>query len=261
MRILTLTLALLMAVPVQAISVYDGARHATDIIDNVQDLVDQVNQIQNQVQQIQRLSEQISQMNDYLDRLGKAERVILKADKLVTRDLVELGEEIKEYTDGLGLTGDEEQENTELYGDINKEEHSKENEVEPEDEYTKHENVEKEFAAYKKTSDSTSQMRLEIVAQLEELGSDLNNAKTDQEVQKINSSINAHKLMLSALKDEEERQYRSFQAELRRNENAQAKELTRYEQRKRFLDEVSRTRREVYKLSRSAKILGLIEGN
>ena len=261
MRTLILTLALLMSFQASAISVYDAPRHATDIIDNVQDLVDQVNQIQNQVQQIQRLSEQIGQMDDYLDRVGHAEKVVVKSEELVTDDVRELLEEIDEYINGEGLTDNEEQENTELYGDINKEEHTKEHELDPEDEYTKHERVEKEFAAYKKTSDSISQKRLAIVAQLEALAGDLNAAKTDQEVQKINSSINAHKLMLSALKDEEERQYRSFQAELRRNENAQAKEQTRYKERQKFLDEINRTRSQVYKLSKSAKILGLIEGN
>ena len=259
--LLALSLLLLSIFKLQAIPVYDGPRHATDIIDNVQDIIDQISQIKNQVDQINKLGKQIGQMDDYLDRVGHAQKVIVRTEELITDDVRELLEEIDEYINGEGLTGSEEQENSELYGEINKEEHKRENQPDPEDQYSKHERVEKEFAAYKNTSQSISQKRLAIVAQLEALGNDLNSASTDQQVQKINSSINAHKLMLSALKDEEERQYRSFQAELRRNENALAKEQTRYQERKKDLDKQNRNRPQTYKLAKSSEILNMIEGN
>ena len=239
--------------------VYDGPRHVTDIIDNIQDIVDQISQIKNQVDQIKKLSEQIGQMDDYLDRVGKAARVAVKTEELVTGDINDILKEVDEYINGPGLTEEESQENSELYGDIDKEEHSSLNEPVPEQKYSKHERVEKEFAAYKKTSDSISFKRLAILNELASLGSRLNSAATDQEVQKLNSAINAHKLMITALKDEEERQYRSFQAEIRRNENALAKERTRYEERTKFLDEINRTRQKVFRLKKSAEILNIFE--
>ena len=270
MKRLILILTLIISVNTQAggLPVYDGSRHITDLIDNIQDIIDQVNQIknqmeqiENQVEQIEQLSEQIEQMDDYLDRVGHAAKVGVKVNELLTKDIKDILDEIYEYTGGEGLTEAEKKQNTELYGDINKEDHTTVNEPEPEKKYEKHERVEKEYAAYKKTSDSISLKRMALLDELERLSGLLNAAGTDQEVQKINSSINAHKLMLSALKDEEERQYRSYQAEIRRNENIQAKERTRYEERTKFNDVLNRTKDAVYKLKKSREILNLIEGN
>ncbi len=242
------------------VPVFDGVRHVTDIIDNIQDLIDQVNQIKNQVEQIKRLSKQIKQMDDYLDRVGHAAKVAVKTEKLLTGDINDILREIDEYIYGPGLTKEDKDENTDLYGDIDKEEHVRLEEPLPEKQYDKHERVEKEFAAYKKTSNSINIKRLEILDHLQELGALLNAAKTDQQVQKINSSINAHKLMLSALKDEEERQYRSFTAELNRNRNALDKEITRFAERAKLLDLNNRTREARYIITKSNDILNLIEG-
>lgn len=243
------------------IPVFDGVRHVTDIIDNIQDLVDKVSQIKNQVEQIKRLTQQIEQMDDYLDRVGHAAKVAVKTEKLLNGDINDILREIDEYIYGEGLTKEEKEENTELYGDIDKEEHLRLEEPLPDKQYDKHESVEKEFAAYKKASHSISIKRLSLLDHLQELGSLLNSAGTDQEVQKVNSSINAHKLMLTALKDEEERQYRSFTAELNRNKNALEKEITRFGERAKLLDLNNRKRQVRYIITKSADILNFIEGN
>lgn len=242
------------------IPVFDGIRHVTDIIDNIQDLLDQVNQIKNQVEQIKKLSEQVRQMDDYLERIGKAAQVAIKTEELITDDLNDILKEIDEYIYGAGKTAEEIKEHIDLYGSINKEDHSKTSEPLSEEKYEKFERVEKEFAAYKKTSESISQKRFAILKELETLGIRLKSAATDQEIQKINSSINAHHLMLAALSDEEKKQFQSFQAETRRNENALAKERTRYQERLILLDRINRTKRKVYRLKRSAEILMQIEG-
>ena len=243
----------------RGIPVYDGARHVTDLIDNIQDIIDQVSQIKNQVEQINNQVEQIKQMNDYLDRVGHAARVGVKIENLVTNDLKEILEEINEYTGGAGLTESEKKENSELYGGIDKQSHTAINVPEPEKKYEKHERVEKEYAAYKQASESISLKRMQLLDELQRLSGLLDTAETDQEVQKIGSSINAHKLMLAGLKDEEERQYRSFLAEIRRNENVLAKEITRFQERTRFNDIVNSTRKAVYTLRKSRDILKLIE--
>ena len=262
MKSLILITLLMFSINVKAggIPVFDGVRHVTDIIDNIQDIIDQVNQIKNQVEQIKKLNEQIQQMDDYLDRVGHAAKVIVKTEKLLTGDVQDILKEIDEYIFGEGLTTEEQEVNIELYGDVDKEEHIRLNEPLPEEQYDKHERVEKEFAAYKKTSESISIKRLGILNHLQELGGLLNSAGTDQEVQKINSSINAHKLMLTALKDEEERQYRSFTAELKRNKNALEKEVTRFAERTKLLELNNRSRQARYIISKSSKILNLIEG-
>ena len=241
------------------IPVIDAVRHVTDIIDNIQDIIDQVNQIKNQIEQIKKLTEQIEQMDDYLDRVGHAAKIAVKTEKLLNGDINDILSEIDEYIYGEGLTKEEKEENTELFGDIDKEEHLRLEEPLPEKQYDKHERVEKEFAAYKKASDSISLKRLGILDHLQELGSLLNSAGTDREVQKINSSINAHKLMLSALKDEEERQYRSYTSELNRNKNALEKEITRFGERAKLLDLNNRNRQARYIITKSTDILKLIE--
>lgn len=243
------------------IPVYDGVRHVTDVIDNIQDILDQVNQIKNQVDQIKKLTKQIEQMDDYLERVGKAAKVAVKTEELLTGDIKDILKEIDEYIYGKGITEEDKEENTDLYGDIDKEKHIPLNEPLPEEKYEKYERVEREFAAYKKTSESISNKRLAILTELQNLGERLKNASTDQEIQKINASINAHSLMLAALKDEEERQHASFLAEYTRNENARSKERTRYEELTRFLDEINRTKRKVYRLKKSTEILTKIEGN
>ena len=256
-----LILTLLFSVNLRAgIPVYDAPRHVTDILDNIQDILDQINQIKNQIEQIEKLTEQVKQMDDYLERVGKAAGVKLINEHLGVNDVEDILDEIEEYTFGEGLTEEEKKENTELFGDIDKEEHIKVNEPLPEKKYSIFERVEKEYAAYKKSSRSINRKRLAILRQLENLGIRLNSASTDQEVQKINSSINAHKLMLTAVKDEEERQYRSFTAELKRNENSIEKEIRRFEERAKKLDLINRTKPQVYKLTQSAKILNLIQG-
>lgn len=260
MKSFLLTLFITVNIQAGGLPVYDGLRHVTDLIDNITDITDQISQIKNQIDQIKKLTEQIEQMDDYLDRVGQASKIAVKTTELFTDDINDILKEIEEYTKGEGPTQEEHEENTELYGDIDKNEHLKLNDPGPEQKYDKHERVEKEFFAYKKTSASINQKRLFILAELESLAGLLNSASSDQEVQKLNASINAHKLMLAALKDEEDRQYRSFQAEIRRNENALAKELTRSQERAKFLDEINRSDRKIYKLKKSAQILNLIEG-
>ena len=259
-----LILILFLLLPLQGkaggIPVFDGVRHITDIIDNIQDLLDQVNQIKNQVEQIKKLTEQIDQMDDYLKRVGKAAEVAVRTEELFNDDIKEIIKEIDEYIYGEGTTPEEEQEHTDLYGDINKKEHTVENTPLPEKLYEKFENVEKEFAAYKKTADSISSKRLAILDELENLATRLNSASTDQEIQKINSSINAHSLMLDALNNEENKQYQSLQAATKRNENALAKERTRHQQRSKYLDLINRTERKVYRLKKSTEILKQFEG-
>lgn len=259
-----LILVFILLIPLQSraggIPVFDGVRHVTDIIDNIQDLLDQVNQIKNQVEQIKKLTEQIEQMDDYLKRVGKAAEVAVRTEELFSDDIKEIIEEIDEYVYGEGTTPEEKQEHTDLYGDIDKEEHTVVNAPVPEQLYKKFERVEKEFAAYKKTADSIRRKRLAILKELENLGIRLNSASTDQEIQKINSSINAHQLMLSALSDEENKQFQSLQAETKRNENALVKERTRHQERSKYLDLINRTERKVYRLKKSAEILKQIEG-
>lgn len=261
MNKLSLILILFLSTEVQAgVPVYDAPRHVTDILDNIQDILDQINQIKNQVEQIEKLSEQVRQMDDYLGRVGHAAGVKLANEHLGINDIEDILDEIEDYIFGEGLTEADKKENTELFGDIDKEKHVLLNEPEPEKKYSIFERIEKEYAAYKKTSRSINQKRLAILRELEKLGVLLNSAETDQEVQKINSSINAHKLMLSAIKDEEERQYRSFTAELKRNENFIEKEVRRFEERAKMLDQLNRSKPQVYKLTRSARILNLIQG-
>ena len=259
MKQLMLILLIFSTVNLQALTVYDSSRHVTDIIDNIQDLIDQVSQIKNQVEQIKKINEQIKQMDDYLERLGEASKVLVPTEELGTEDILEILKEIEEYIQGGGITEEEKDENEELFGEIDKEQHKKLEDPLPIQKYAKHERVEKEFAAYKKTSDSISQKRLGILTELESLSSRLRSAQTDQEIQKVNASVNAHKLILAALKDEEDRQFNSFQAEVRRNENARAKERTRYEERSKLHDHLNRHRPKSYKITKSADILKLIE--
>lgn len=257
--IFLICLMLSFSVKAGGIPVFDGVRHATDIIDNIQDILDQVNQIKNQVEQIKKLTRQVEQMDDYLKRVGKAAGVNIDLKELIPDDIIAIKEEIDEYIKGAGAIEKEIREGIELYGDIDKIFHKKLAEPAPEKKYEKHERVEKEFYAYKKASESISQKRLDILNTLDSLSSRLNSAETDQEVQKLNSSINAHKLMLDAITAEEEKQYRSFMAELERNANAYEKERTRFEERLKFLDSQNRSR-PAYTLTKSDSILELIEG-
>ena len=258
--LIILTLMLTTNLKAGGIPVYDGARHITDIIDNIQDVLDQVNQIKNQVDQIKKLSEQITQMDDYLKRVGQAARVAVKTDQLLNGDIKEILAEIDEYIRGGGMTEEDKEENSELYGEVDKEEHTVINEPAPERKYEKFEQVDKEFAAYKKSSQSINLKRLAILEELESLGRRLDSATTDQEIQKLNASINAHRLMLAALKDEDDRQFQSLQAAVGRNENALSKEITRHQERAKFLDHINRTARKIYRLKRSTEILTKIEG-
>ena len=257
--IFLISLMICTSVKAGGIPVFDGVRHATDIIDNIQDILDQVNQIKNQVEQIKKLTKQVEQMDDYLKIVGKAADISLDFKELIPDDIIAIKEEIDEYIKGAGAIEKEIREGIELYGDIDKIFHKKLAEPTPEKKYDKYERVEKEFYAFKKASESISQKRLDILSTLNSLSSRLNSADTDQEVQKLNSSINAHKLMLDAITAEEEKQYRSFMAELERNANAYKKEQTRYEERLKFLDSQNRSR-PVYSLTKSSTILEMIEG-
>ena len=261
MKKATLIISLLFCINLHAgLPVYDGPRHVTDILDNIQDILDQINQIKNQMEQIEKLEEQIEQMDDYLERVGHAAGVSVNTGQLKIGDLQDILDEIDEYISGDGLTEADKKDNTELFGDIDKEEHVKVDEPEPQKKYDIFEKVEKEYAAFKKTSESISAKRLDILKELQSLGGKLNSAATDQEVQKINSAINAHKIMLAAIKDEEERQFWALSAELKRNQNAIEKEVRRFEERAKMLDKINRNRPQVFKLIKSSEILKQIEG-
>lgn len=259
--IFLMSLMLFSTVKAGGIPVIDGVRHVTDIIDNIQDLLDQVNQIKNQVDQIKELSKQVEQMDDYLKIVGKAADVSIDLKELIPDDIKAIKEEIDEYIKGAGAIEKEIKEGIELYGDVDKVLHKKLAEPNPEKKYEKHERVEKEFYAYKKASESISEKRLDILDTLNSLSGKISSATTDQEVQKLNSSINAHKLMLNAINAEEEKQYKSFMAELERNANAFEKDRTRYEERLKLLDSQNRNRPQVFTLTKSNTILELIEAN
>jgi hypothetical protein len=218
--------------------VTDGAIHSTDLLDNIIEIIDftsalanQAEQISNQIEELEKLETQIEQMDDQLLRFGKASSTSFKTDHLGTNDLENILDEIDDYKYGTGLTGAEQQENKKLYGDIDKDEHVRIDDPDPDKKYEKHERVEKEYAAYKKTSESISIKRLELLDEISILSKQLSSASTAQEQDKLKGAIAANKVVLQGLKDEEERQYRSYQAELERNRNMREKEETRYRER------------------------------
>jgi hypothetical protein len=221
------------------VPVVDILRWETDVIDNISELLDFAEQIQQGYEQISQADKKIEQMQDKLERYGTAGDTSFDLENLTTGDLRDILEEVDNYINGGGLTNEDQDANTEIYGEIDKEAHviTEDSELDPEKQYEKHENVEELYAAYKKTSASISEKRMDILDELEGLSKRLANATTDQEQSKLKGAIAAQHVMLKGLTDEEERAYRALQAEVHRNENARHKDRTRFSERRKYLEE------------------------
>ena len=221
-----------------AFPVVDGVSIGIDIADNVKDIITTAQDLSHQVEQINSLKEQISQMDEqitqmdtYMEHFGISSEYGVDTKPFSTDDLLSILDEISNYKNGGGLTNSDIEENETLFGSINKTAHTLDRPA-AEEEYTQYEEVEIEYAAYKKTSDSVSIKRLELLDHHHALTLQLSAAQTDQETSKINSALKANATALAGLKAEEERQYRSYQAALARLENQERKEAKRQSLRK-----------------------------
>jgi hypothetical protein len=234
MKKLVLSLFLLTSCPLfgGGIPVYDGISNTTDIIDNIRELIDFATSLQNQAEQIGQLSEQITQMDDQLERFGKAPNTTFGTDHVSTSDLDNILSTVDDYINGNGLSNAEKEAQKVLYGTIDKELHTKEDEVDPEEAYEKHERVEKAYAAYKNASTNISIKRLELLDENHRLAQLASAASTDQEQKKYKNAIAVNNVLIDGLQAEEDKLYRAYQAELERNRNMREKELTRQNERK-----------------------------